>query len=247
LQGLRVAVKSLRFYSSPEFDPAEVGIRFLKEAWASNQLSHPNIVPLLGVHSSPSHPFALIYAMMDNLDLGRYLADHPDVSRSKLLLGISRALKYMHELDIIHGNVKMRNVLVDNDGEARLGGMGSAFSLTLPPSWSDMDTKSFFYGIAPELINPRAFGLVHARATKATDMFAFGMLAWEVLAGKSPFAGKMEAAVIFSVFQNNRPSRPVHPEVSDRMWGMIQRCWERNPFQRMTATDVVELLEAEVQ
>ena len=59
--------------------------RFLKEAWVSNQLSHPNIIPFLGVYSSPSHPFALLYAMMDNLDLGRYLADHPEVSRLKLV------------------------------------------------------------------------------------------------------------------------------------------------------------------
>ena len=43
-----------------------------------------------------------------------------------------------------------------------------------------MGTKGLLYGIAPELVNPNAFGLVHARATKATDMFAFGMLAWEV-------------------------------------------------------------------
>lgn len=103
LQGSPVAVKSLRCYSSPEFDPAEVGIvsisplhaaetaltehsqRFLKEASASSQLSHPNIVPFLGVYSAPNHPFALLYAMMDNHDLGRYLADHPSVSRLELV------------------------------------------------------------------------------------------------------------------------------------------------------------------
>jgi len=96
-------VKSLRLYSSPEFDPAETGIvsclpisaieialkaypqRFLSEAWTSSKLSHPNIVPFIGVYSSLSHPFALIYAMMDKLDLGRYLADHPNVSRLKLV------------------------------------------------------------------------------------------------------------------------------------------------------------------
>jgi serine/threonine protein kinase len=96
-------VKSLRCYSSPEFDPAEVGIvssspvhtvretlkacpqRFLKEVWASTQLSHPNIVPFLGVYSTGSHPFALLYEMMDNLDLSQYLAKRPNVSRLKLV------------------------------------------------------------------------------------------------------------------------------------------------------------------
>ena len=102
----------------------------------------------------------------------------------------------MHGLDIIHGNVKVvrvslsytasvftllkRNVLVDDEGVTRLGGFGSAFALSLPASWCDVDAERLFRGIAPELIDPQAFGLVHARTTKASDMFTFGMLAWEV-------------------------------------------------------------------
>jgi len=73
-----------------------------------------------------------------------------------------------------------RNVLVDSNGVARLGGLGSAFALSLPASRSDVDDGRLFCGIAPELINPHTFGLVHARTTKDTDMFAFSMLAWEV-------------------------------------------------------------------
>ena len=73
-----------------------------------------------------------------------------------------------------------RNVLVDSNGVARLGGLGSAFALSLPASWSEVAAGRLFCGIAPELINPHTFGLVHARTTKATDMFAFGMLTWEV-------------------------------------------------------------------
>jgi hypothetical protein len=73
-----------------------------------------------------------------------------------------------------------KNVLVDGDNVARLGGLGSAFALSLPASWSDVESQRLFCGFAPELIDPDAFGLVHTRATKATDMFAFGMLAWEV-------------------------------------------------------------------
>ncbi|KAF9793040.1 kinase-like domain-containing protein [Thelephora terrestris] len=245
-QNRTVAVKSLRCYSSPEFDPAEVGIRFLKELWASDKLSNPNFVRFLGVYSTPTHPFALIYEMMDNADLGQYIAQHPTTSRLKLLTDISRALEYMHGQDITHGNVKSKNVLVDGDNVARLGGLGSAFALSLPASWSDVESQRLFCGFAPELIDPDAFGLVHARATKATDMFAFGMLAWEVFAGKHPFAGNVEAAGIFSLFRNNRPPRPVHPEMTDRVWNMIESCWNQDPFKRMTAADVVDVLEAEL-
>ena len=104
----------------------------------------------------------------------------------------------MHNLDIVHGAIRLvccpshvpsrcahsvplqRNVLVDDNGVARLGGFGSAFSLSLPVSWSDVDPGRLFCGIAPELITPGTFGLVYARTTKATDIFAFAMLVWEV-------------------------------------------------------------------
>ena len=51
----------------------------------SNTLAHDNIVPFLGVYSTPSHPFALIYEIMDNVDLGQYLARRPTVSKLKLV------------------------------------------------------------------------------------------------------------------------------------------------------------------
>ena len=110
LHGVAVAVKSLRYYSSPELDPAEVGLvslppvhivnamliahpqRFLKEVSTSTQLSHPNIVPFLGVYSTPTHPLAILYEMMDNLDLGHYLVQHQNVSRLKLVSTFPAAL-----------------------------------------------------------------------------------------------------------------------------------------------------------
>ena len=67
----------------------------------------------------------------------------------------------------------------------------------------------------------------------------------QVLAGEPPFAGIVEAAVI-SVFRDKRPPRPDHPEVTDRVWNVIERCWTRDPLNRMTAAGVVDILEAEL-
>jgi len=141
--------------------------------------------------------------MMDNLDLGQYMADRPGVSRLELVCTIlarrdltcielhaqlgHHAWEHQDGMSSLfllrrYGPLTLfkRNVSVDGNGVARLGGLGSAFSLSLPASWSDAGAERLFCGIAPELINPQAFGLVHARTTKVTDMFAFGMLAWEV-------------------------------------------------------------------
>ena len=56
----------------------------------------------------------------------------------------------------------------------------------------------------------------------------------------------VEAAVLFSVFRNERPPRPDHPEVTDRVWDMIERCWNKDPFNRMTAAEVIDVLEAQL-
>jgi serine/threonine protein kinase len=122
----------------------------------------------------------------------------------------------MHSLGIVHRNVKVvrpspspaphcsvltpskRNVLIDGNGVARLGGLGAAFPPSLPDSWSDVGSGRLFCGIAPELIDLPAFGFVHSRATKATDMFSFGMLAWEV--------GQIFLCLKLDVFTRLRPS-----------------------------------------
>ena len=155
---------------------------------------------------------------MSNLDLGRYLVQHPNISRLKLVStfptipvtnhrptpplvpargnltriepharprhytwesqrSTSSIFIYRHSLFIL----LQRNVLVDDNGVARLGGLGSAFTLSLPASChSDVGPERPLRDTAPELITPQAFGLVHVRITKATDMFDFGMLAHEV-------------------------------------------------------------------
>lgn len=99
----------------------------------------------------------------------------------------------MRKLNIVHGNLEtvrhtlcsyfdrvltptQTNVLVDARGHAHLAGLGVAFLSATP----GVDINRFFRGAAPELADPRRFGLSNAGTTKASDMYAFGALAWEV-------------------------------------------------------------------
>lgn len=154
--------------------------------------------------------------------------------------------------------------MVDCNGRARLGGFGSAF---LPSATPGMDIDRFFHGAAPELIGHRSTELTEARATKATDVFAFGVLAWEVsarlaadfcnrlngrispqvFAGKFPFSDKPKIAGVVSMWNGHRPDRPHHPELSDRLWRTIEGCWKINPAQRVTIAQVVGVFETEVK
>ena len=96
-------------------------------------------------------------------------------------------------MDVIHKNVKIvrsfrrhfnysltifqTNILVDVCGHAHLGGLGTALVTSDTPG---VDIDRFFHGAAPELADNECIGLSDTRATKASDVYAFGVLAWEV-------------------------------------------------------------------
>ena len=100
----------------------------------------------------------------------------------------------MHKLGVVHGNLKavcsflrlrfvqvltlpQKNVLVDTNGDARVGGLGVAFR---PFDMSGGDIDWYFHGLAPELVVPSLPTLTRLPATKDSDVYAFGVLAWEV-------------------------------------------------------------------
>jgi hypothetical protein len=69
----------------------------------------------------------------------------------------------------------------------------------------------------------------------------------QVLTGRPPFFEMTEIAATYTMLNGTRPSRPNHHEVSDRIWRMIERCWHTVPSRRVSAGEVVELLEAELR
>jgi len=99
----------------------------------------------------------------------------------------------MHRLNVVHGNLKIvhsstpyigraltffqANVLVDPSGHARIAGLGVALVSSPVPG---IDIDRFFHGAAPELVYPQRFGSSNTGATKASDMYAFAILSWEV-------------------------------------------------------------------
>ena len=113
--------------------------------------------------------------------------------------GIARGLKHVHELDIIHGRLcsvrsspvphfqnlqrltsLQENILVCPDGTPCITGFGSCFVISRPDLWSNADVAGINRGSAPELMRSPKPGRPAIQITKGSDMYAFGMLAWEV-------------------------------------------------------------------
>ena len=103
----------------------------------------------------------------------------------------------MHDLDIVHGTLKIvrsstrfwhvchmftsfqDNILVDLDGTTRIAGLGSALILGHTTVSPEMSVRWPFRGSAPGLMHPEELGLSHPQNSKASDMYSFGVLAWE--------------------------------------------------------------------
>lgn len=105
------------------------------------------------------------------------------------------------------------------------------------------ETKGTWSHMAPELIFPEKFGGEDGRISKQADIYAFGMVVYEVLTGRTPFAGEGRwfAEIIMGVMKGNRPSKPENAEdigFGKGTWELIQRCWNENRDGRPTV-DVI--------
>ena len=80
-----------------------------------------------------------------------------------------------------------QNILVDADGCIRIAGLGA---VSIPYGASEVDVDRSFYGAAPELLDPQRFGFADAKSTKASDVYAFGIIAWQVSRFHVDYSGK---------------------------------------------------------
>ena len=144
------------------------------------------------------------------------------------------------------------NILMNRDGHACI----ADFSLLAVI----LDRRSFVSPIlyveggtirwmSPELLSPGSFGLQGSRPTKETDCYALGMVIYEVLSGRPPFAQHDDSVVILKVMGGERPNRPRGIRATwftGGLWGMLERCWRPQPHDRPSLKTILQCLEGAV-
>lgn len=247
---------------------------FLRERVAEWQvLQHPNILPFLGLcdtnimESEVSFP-AVITPWMSKGTVLDYLKQSRlgRSERLELVHEIAKGLQYLHGRNIIHGDLKGSNVLVDDNGAARLADFGLSRTLEvvgfpdhsggmarwaaiemLSPSGADFgeefiapsDVWALDIPVTPDH-NDRNFLI-----TKETDMWAFGMTALEVLSSRLPFYHIIsDASVPAAVLWGARPNQKRYPQLPDLIWRALEPCWASNPRERPDIGVILDWLSA---
>ena len=141
------------------------------------------------------------------------------------------------------------NILVDEHDHACLADFGLV-AIISDPEHPTTSISSITAGTArwmsPELLNPEHLDFRHGRRTKESDCYALGMVIYEVLSGKVPFASYNNLIVPMIVIQGKRPERPSGLEkayFADGLWVEVEQCWSDRSEERPTAEAVLECLE----
>ncbi|KAG8893177.1 hypothetical protein FRB99_002158, partial [Tulasnella sp. 403] len=202
--------------------------------WQS--LDHEHVLPFLGIaYDGRKIPY-LVSPWMDRGSLWEHIQDDPLCDRPRYLWEIASALVYLHEKDLVHGDITAYNILVSGSDHAKLADFGTS-------KLASMGTISSLKGAGPiRYQSPELWK--GAGKTMKSDVYAFGMTIYQVLSGRLPFFDFLaESRIYIAVIEKNeRP--PCLPEIGPRgqsykqLWVVAESCWKKVPAHRPTMREV---------
>ncbi|KAF9781280.1 kinase-like domain-containing protein [Thelephora terrestris] len=242
-----VAVKSLRISESD--DKIRIRKRFCKEVAMWKNLSHPNVLTLIGVPDTlEKGRFSMVSVWMVNGNIMDFVRTHAS-NHLKLLADAVEGLRYLHGASIVHGDLKGANILITNTNpvSACLADFGF-MTVVDDPSLGMESSKSQVDGgttpfMAPERLVPSKFGLdSRGSPTKESDIYAMAMVIYQVLTGTLPFGKKTGPEVVFQVMGGVKPSKPskaLELGLSEELWELLEECWQTERQLRPQVNDVL--------
>src|SRR5688572_20722843 len=194
--------------------------RFRREARAAARLSHPNIVTVIDRGEQDGKEF-IVFELIEGENLKELVerAGPVPVRRAlELGLEVGRALAFAHAEGIIHRDVKPQNVLLGEDGRAKVTDFGIARTIDAVGTTETGTVLGTSHYIAPE----QARG---ERVDAQTDVYSFGVVMWELLAGDVPYGGENFLSVAMRHVNDPVPNvLDRRPDTPLRLASLIEQC-----------------------
>ena len=239
--GRTVAVKVLR----PDLSRnRERRAQFATEARSVSALTHPHIRTVFDIGSEGGLDF-LVLEYLEGETLDRILARRPlSVSRAlTYAFQIADALDAAHRHGIVHGDVKPANIMITTSGVKLLDfGLAKLAEPQHDPADSTATDHAAIPGTTPYLAPERLEGRM---GDPRSDVFALGVVVYEMIAGRRPFEGSTRARIIASILEHEPvPLTSAHEAVSPALQHLVLRCLAKDPDQRwQNAKDLAAELE----
>jgi len=227
--GRNVAVKLLyrRFAEDPEFVE-----RFRREASSAAGLQHPNIV---GVFDRGEWDGTYYIAMeyLKGHTLKQLVREHgampPDLAVD-ITIQVLRAAKFAHKRGVVHRDIKPHNVILDEEGRAKVTDFGIARA-----GASDMTETGSIMGTAQYLSPEQAQG---QPVSPRSDLYSIGVMLYELLTGQVPFDAESPVTIALKhVSEDPVPPSQLNPAVSPALDAVVLRSLEKDPAQRFADAD----------
>jgi serine/threonine-protein kinase len=221
----RVAIKLLNREVSSDSDELE---RFRREARAVAQLSHPHIVGVIDAGEDDSRPY-IVFEYVEGETLKeriRRLGPLPIPEAVAYAIEIARALGAAHARHIVHRDVKPQNVLIDEEGSAKVTDFGIARTLDEEGLTADGRVIGTTDYVSPE----QALG--HP-VTGQSDLYSLGIVLFEMLTGEVPYKGDSQVAVAMKHVREPLPDvQQARPEISAALASVVDRATAKEPSVR---------------
>ncbi|CAN8248448.1 unnamed protein product [Cochlearia groenlandica] len=216
---------------------ARLAKQFTREVTLLSRLCNTNVIKFVGAYKDPP-VYCVLTEYLSEGSLRSFL--HRPENRSlplkKLIefaLDIARGMEYIHSRHIIHRDLKPENVLIDEDFHLKI----ADFGIACEEEYCDIvaDDPGTYRWMAPEMIKRKPHG-------RKADVYSFGLLLWEMVAGAIPYEDMSPVQAAFAVVHKNiRPAIP--GDCPGAMKALIEQCWSVSADKRPEFWQIVKVLE----
>jgi serine/threonine protein kinase/tetratricopeptide (TPR) repeat protein len=216
--------------------------RFIREAKAAAALNHPHICTIHNVDEYDGNQFIVMeyvdgVTLRDKLEIGNQKSETPATDNRQLTtvityaIQIAEALQQAHKKNVVHRDIKPENIMVTEDDRIKVMDFGLAKLKGVENLTKSRSTVGTLGYMSPEQIEG---GEVDHRS----DIFSFGVVLYEMLTGQKPFRGEHEAAMVYSIVNEDpQPVQTYLPDAPPELVHILNRALEKDPADRYQSVD----------